>query len=360
MAERKKNSKGRFVAYVSSYTTSMQEKEKYGIRIYDVDLKAGRLAERGKVKITNSSYITSSHNGKYLYSITDTGVEAYRIEEDGNLTLINWAPINGMRGCYLATDREDRYLFCAGYHDGKVTVLKLKDNGGVGKITDEIYHKGLGLGTGRAFQPHVECVKMTRDNKYLCAADSGMDRTIVYEFNEKTGKLTNADVIHNDQGSAPRHIVFDRDGTHMYIVCEQKSSVEVYTYEDKDGEPEFERIQSISTNRDDDPVGTAASALSFSVDYKYLLSSDMTTNEVIIYKVNAKDGKLTKILSLPIAGAYPKDAVLLPDNKHLVSLNHESDSMTFFNFNEAAGTLVMNGKELHVERPNCIVLHQIS
>ena len=32
---------------------------------------------------------------KYLYSITDFGVEAYVIEQDGELTCINHAPING-------------------------------------------------------------------------------------------------------------------------------------------------------------------------------------------------------------------------------------------------------------------------
>ena len=61
----------------------------------------------------------------------------------GSLEFINFASNNGMRGCYLATDYTDRYLFVAGYHDGKLTVLKLAEDGSVGDITDEIYHKGL-------------------------------------------------------------------------------------------------------------------------------------------------------------------------------------------------------------------------
>ena len=40
--------------------------------------------------------------------------------------MINHASINGMRGCYLSTDYEDKYLLVAGYHDGKLTVLRLK------------------------------------------------------------------------------------------------------------------------------------------------------------------------------------------------------------------------------------------
>ena len=49
------------------------------MRIYDVDLKEGRFIEKDQVEITNSSYVTIAHNQKYLYSITDFGVEAYRI-----------------------------------------------------------------------------------------------------------------------------------------------------------------------------------------------------------------------------------------------------------------------------------------
>ena len=89
-------------------------------------MKNGRFKEKDKVEITNSSYLTISHNGKFLYSITDFGVEAYTIQPDGDLELINFAPINGMRGCYVSTDYTDQYLFVAGYHDGKLTDQKLR------------------------------------------------------------------------------------------------------------------------------------------------------------------------------------------------------------------------------------------
>ena len=102
-------------------------------------MENGRFIEKDQVEITNSSYVTISHNEKYLYSITDFGVEAYQIREDGGLELLNFAPINGMRGCYLSTDYTDSFLFVAGYHDGKLTVLKLKEDGSIGEITDEIF-----------------------------------------------------------------------------------------------------------------------------------------------------------------------------------------------------------------------------
>ena len=55
----------KYIAYVSTYTRSNDK----GIRIYDVDINNGRLVEREEVAIKNSSYLTISHNQKYIYSI---------------------------------------------------------------------------------------------------------------------------------------------------------------------------------------------------------------------------------------------------------------------------------------------------
>lgn len=352
--------KDQYVAYVSSYTSGT-EGNKYGIRIYDVDMENGRFIEKDQVEITNSSYVTISHNGKYLYSITDFGVEAYKIKEDGGLEVVNQASINGMRGCYLSTDYEDEYLFVAGYHDGKITVLRLNEDGGVGKITDEIFHKGLGSIAERNFRPHVNCVKMTRDNKYLCAADLGMDHVHVYSLDRNTGKLKLVDMIRSEQESAPRHMKFSKNGEYLYIVHELKNYIDVYKYEEvRAGDPEFEKIQTVSTLNDYHAGGSAASALNITGDFKYLVSSNAGDNSVIVYKIAEETGLLEKVLCLPISGDYPKDAALFPDNKHLVSLNHLSNTMTFFNVDLKNGLIVMNGRELPVAQPNCIIFHKIS
>ena len=347
--------KEKYVAYVATYTMG----ERYGIKIYDVDLKAGRFIPKDQVEITNSSYVTISHNSKFLYSITDFGVESYQIEKDGGLSHINTGNINGMRGCYLSTDYEDKLLFVAGYHDGKVTVLRLREDGGIGEIVDEIFHKGIGCVAERNFRPHINCVKMTRDNKFLCAADLGMDHVNVYRVDHVTGKLKLVDIIRSEQESAPRHVKFSKDGRYMYIVHELKNYVDVYRYTSQGNNPDFEKIQTISTLNDYHASLSAASALNLSRDYKYLLSSNAGDNSVIVYKLDEETGFLEKSFCLPISGDYPKDACLFPDNRHLVSLNHESNSMTFFTVDLEKGLLVMNGKELKVERPNCIIFHQI-
>lgn len=345
----------KYVAYVSTYTQG----DKHGIKIYDVDMKKGRFVEKDKVEITNSSYVTISHNGRYLYSITDFGVEAYIILPDGDLEFLNFAGINGMRGCYLSTDYTDSFLFVAGYHDGKLTVLRLKEDGSVGEITDEIFHKGLGSIAERNFRPHINCARMTHDNKYLLVADQGMDHVNVYRFDESNGKVVLADIIRSEMESAPRHIKISKNGRFIYIVHEWKCYIDVYSYEEKNGLPVFEKVQSIETCKRENGSSNAASALTFSTDYKYLLSTNAGDNSAALFSVDDKTGMLTMIFCLPISGEYPKDASLFPNNKFLVSLNHETNDMTFFHVNPKEGTMVMNGAPIKVDVPNCIIFHKL-
>lgn len=346
--------KNKYVAYVSTYTQG----DNHGIRIYDVDIDHGRFIEKDKVEISNSSYLAESHNRKYLYSITDMGVESFKILADGTLEFINAAAINGMRGCYVSTDYTDRYLFVAGYHDGKLTVLELNDDGSIGKITDEIYHKGMGSMANRNFRPHINCARMTHDNRYLLVADQGMDHVNVYSLDLVSGKMRLVDIIRSELESAPRHIKISKDGKFIYILHEQKCFIDVYEYEFKNGLPYFTKVQSQQVLKWE--YGTnAVSAFSFSTDYNYLLTSIAGDNSVAVYDVDQKTGKLKKNFMLPIAGEYPKDAEIFPNNKFLVSLNHETNSMTFFAIDLDAHTMVMNGKPLKIHTPNCIMFHKL-
>ncbi len=344
----------KYVAYVSTYTM----KNKNGITIYDVDVEKGTLQEKGAVQITNSSYLTCSHNDKFLYSITDMGVKGYKIEKDGMLTEVNYASINGMRGCYLSTDYADKFLFVAGYHDGKITVLRLNEDGSIGEITEEIYVTGMGDVAERSFHPHVNCVKMSRDNRYLFAADIGMDHVNVYELNHTTGKLKQIDIIRSDVDSGPRHIVFSRDGRFIYIVHEIKNYIDVYEYKMVDDKyPEFEKIQTISTVNEYHAGRSVSSALKLTMDGKHLVSSNAGDNSVIIYDRDETTGLLTKNFCLPVSGSYPKDAAMFPDCKHLVSLNHESNTMTFFATDLEKHIMAMSSKEIKIEKPNCIIFY---
>ena len=109
------NSNDKYVAYVGTYTHGSS----IGIHVYDLDVENGYMTERNVVPVNNASHIAKSNNGKYLYSIADEGVAVMKIGADGGLTPINKVGIDGMRGCFLSTDKAGKFLFVGGYHERK-------------------------------------------------------------------------------------------------------------------------------------------------------------------------------------------------------------------------------------------------
>ena len=196
--------KDSYVAYVGTYTNGTSK----GIHIYDVDVDEGLLYLRRIVPVRNSSYVYESRSGTFLYSIADEGIQVFEIKPDGDLTSINKITINGMRGHHMTQDRTGKFLFVAGYHDGKVTMIHTHRDGRLGSQTDEVYHTGIGGIRERSWRPHVCCVRVSPDNRFLFAVDSALDQIVIYEINQEKSKLKQVDILRMGKEAGPSSIWF--------------------------------------------------------------------------------------------------------------------------------------------------------
>ncbi|MBQ9632416.1 MAG: beta-propeller fold lactonase family protein, partial [Lachnospiraceae bacterium] len=149
----------KYLAYVGTYT----HETSVGIHVYDIDLSRGELKERSVAEINNPSYLVPSWDGHFLYSIADEGVASFNIDENGDLIKTSQKPIGGMRGCYLDVDSQNRFLFVGGYHDGRVTMMRLNEDGTIDGIADGIFHRGVAYTARerRIDHPMVSCTKLT-------------------------------------------------------------------------------------------------------------------------------------------------------------------------------------------------------
>ena len=343
------------MAYIGSYSYTGKAK---GITVYDVDVEAGTFIYRCEVEVDNSSYVQASNNGKILYSIADEGVVSFRILENGSLSRINSANIKGMRGCHLSTDTDNKYIFVSGYHDGKMTVLKLNKDGSVGRITDGVFHKGLGSVAERNYRPHVSCSRLTPDGRFLMVADLGIDQIKVYRFDKNEGRVMLVDTIRCELESAPKRFIFSQDGRFFYVLYELKNVIDVFSYKEGERTPIVEKIQTVSTTGGETSRMTAACAMRFTPDEKHLFCSNAGDNTVSLYERDAETGLLTFKFCLPISGDYPKDIAVFPDGKHLASINHEG-SVSFFRVDYEKGLLVMSSRSIPINEPNCCEIVKI-
>jgi len=345
----------RYVAYVGSYTRGKAK----GITICDVDVEKGIFTKRKEIEVKNASYIKLSNSGEFLYSVSDQGISAFKILEDGDLLFLNTGQINGLRPCHITIDKSDRYVFAAGYHDGKASIVKINEDGSVGKLTSEVFHKGMGSIAERNFRPHITCARLTPEGKYLMACDMGIDQVKIYDFNYKTGKIKLIDILRCQLESAPRSVVFSPDGRFAYIISQLKNAVAVFSYTYKKGAPEFNMIQQISTLGKVFNDKSAVASIKFSPDGNYIFCTNAGDNSFAFFERDIETGLLTKRSVLPISGDYPKQVCVFPDGKHLASLNHESGQLTFFKIYYEKGIIVMNGAPLDISEPNCAVIKKL-
>ena len=349
--------KDEYVAYVGTYTHGSS----IGIHLYDVNVEEGTLTERKVIPVNNSSHIARSLNGKYLYSIADEGVAVFAVEDDGDLTPINKVDIDGMRGCYLSVDKTGRYLFVAGYHDGRITMMNLNEDGSIGEIADGIFHKGIGVNiTDRSSMPHVTCVKVTPDQQSVCAVDSGLDQVKIYRIDRERNKMELEDILRCELDSGPKMLRFDRQHKFAYVLCEMDNVIEVYEVgaRNDDVDP-FKMIQRISTIEPDEKQRAAASGIEFSPDGNHLFVTNAGINTVIIYDVDKETGVLTPLFHCKTSGDYPKAVAVMPDNKHFIVLSHETDEIFIYNMNYEDCYFLQDSRPIKIEQPNCIFIHKL-
>ena len=343
----------RYVAYAGSYTRGESE----GIYILDLEMGRPSFKIREAFKINNPSHLQISADGRFLYSCFDGGVAALRILEDGGLEMMNTASVNGLRPAAICVDKEHRFLLSGGYHDGKLTVVKIHKNGKVGEVCDEVFMKGLGSVGARHYHSHISSVAFTPDEKYAIAVDLGMDQATIFAINRETGKLKRHGVIRCDLESGPRDLVFSHNGKFAYILHEYGNYVTQYAYE-ADGAI-FTPIQKLSTLPDDYKNYNSAICLELSEDDKHLFASNSGNNSVALFEIEPESGQMKRLCVLPISGEFPCDTLILPDGIHFASVNQESSSITSFKINFEKGYFVMDGKPVDLPSPTCVRLYKL-
>ncbi len=345
--------KDKYVAYVGSYTRGSSK----GINIFDVDVENCRFSPKGVAQISNPSYIKLSSNKEFLYCSCDEGVGAFKIQADGSLEFLNKASVNGLRPCYIDVDTENKYLVTAGYHDGKISVLKINEDGSVGSVTDEVFMKGLGTVIGKSYECHVNCTRFTPGEKCILAVDQGMDQVKIYDFNKETGKIKLKDILRCELESGPRHMVFTADGKNAYMTHETSSYVTVYSFDA--GKTVFTKLQTISTIPEGYDSYNNAVTLRLTDDNKHLLATNSGNNSVAVYDIDPETRMLTTVCILPVSGDYPRDLLIMPDGRHVAFANKEEETLTCFTLNYENNYIAMCGPPVKTYEPTSMQLKKL-
>lgn len=350
----------KYFAYVGTYTAKTQSK---GIYLFEFSPATGKLTPLGLAAETpDPSWVAVHPNGKFLYAANESGkastITAFSIDaKSGKLTQLNQLSALGEDPCHLSFDKTGKFLFVANYTSGNVAVFPILPDGKLGEHTAVPSDQGtLGPNKERQEAPHAHWIEPSAQNHFVYVADLGLDRVLIYKFDEAKGTLTPGTPLDHFSatlapGDGPRHITFPPGGKFMYVLSELTSTVTVFS---NDGQETYRSIQEISALPKGFTGHNDAAEIAILPNGKFLYTSNRGRDSIAVFSVEPSKGTLTYLADVPTAGKEPRHFAIDPTGYFLLAENQNSDTITEFLIDPATGKLTPTGQPISTPSPICI------
>lgn len=281
----------------------------------------------------NADYICLSPDQRTLYATYEltyfngrptSGAGAYRLEEDGGITLLNQRNVHGQMACYCSTDRAGTTLFSSSYMSGSITATELLADGSLGE-SQRIIPQPVRAGY---HWPSVHSVYETPDERYIFSTNVGLDRVLLHR---KDG----TPVCELPVEGRPRQAAFSADGRFIYVSTEAGGEVFVLAYDGTSGTP-LRLIQRISTTLPGWTGHAETAGIKRSPDGRMLLVANraMDLNCLAVFSIHPSTGQLTFVHHAKVHGVFPRDLDFTPDGRYVLVGLQFSDNLELFGVEE--------------------------
>lgn len=341
---------------IGTYTNNTGSEGLYAYSFDTTTLEATKLSS---IKTNSPSFLAINSSTKNLYVVNENGIKqtptisSFNFNtKDKKLSFLNTQQSIGASPCYIALDKTNKWIAIANYRGGNVVTFGVQPNGQIGKLQQNLQHFGKGMDSSRQKAPHTHSTVFTPNNKFLLAADLGIDKIMVYAFNETTGKVLLKDSIQLFVGAGPRHIEFNKTKSMFYVVEELTGTISVVAYNNFGNLQLLQRC-SILPEAFGGKIGSAD--IHISNDNKFLYATNRGDgNDIAVLKVDAKSGKLQLIQNVSVEGKGPRNFTIHPNNKLVLIANQFSNDISIFKRNTTTGLLEFSGKKIKVPSPVCL------
>lgn len=340
---------------VGTYTNSGST----GLYSFDFNQDTGEFALLDSCRTANPSYLTFSADGNIIYAVSeldegDGAAAAIRFDKtSGAFSLINKQATDGASPCYISTN--GKMVFTANYNGGSLSVFPLADDGSLKPVQMVFEGSTGGPDAERQEAPHVHCVELSRDGKHLYASDFSADRILCFDVVDDGSNIVPALDANGEQRIAkvvpdygPRHIVFDAQGTHAYVIGELSGFITVFDVAE-DG------VLTSKQTIDADPFdGRGSSDIHLSPDGRYLYASNRLKGDGIsIFKVDGHSGELSAA-GYCHTGIHPRHFNITPNGKFLLCACRDTNEIEIYSIDADNGQLTATGKTISLKKPVCV------
>ncbi|HEX8552650.1 MAG TPA: lactonase family protein [Abditibacteriaceae bacterium] len=324
--------------FIGSYTNDTNA----GISSAHFNPETGELSAPTTAAATpNPSWLALSPDGKTIFASNEWGkvadksiggISAFSLLPDSKLAFRNSAAFAG-GPCHLTVDASGKTVFAATYGGGTVAAF----NAETLAQSALIKHEGSSVNASRQKEPHAHQVVMSPDNRFVLAADLGLDKILAYAL-DQTGALSPAKspFIATPAGSGPRHIAFSKDNRFLFVGGELDNTITAFRYNAADASGE--KLQTLSTL----PAGfegkSSLAEVTVHPSGKFLYISNRGHDSIASYTIS-EDGNLSLLGHTPTEGKSPRHFIISPDGKWFLVANSESNSIVTFRIDPLTGTL---------------------
>jgi 6-phosphogluconolactonase len=349
--------------YVGTYT---EDGRVDGIHRVDFDTRTGALRLVGSFNGgPNPSFLAIHPNRRVLYAVNETTerdgkpsgvVSAFTIAADGKLALLNEQASEGGAPCYVSVDRDGRVLLVANYVGGNVALLPIRENGSLGSAAHIVQHRGpTGPNTSRQEGSHAHCIRPDASNRWVLAADLGIDAVLLYRLDAAAGTLERVagGETFVRAGAGPRHLAFHPTLPLVFVANELDSTVTTLRFDATAGR--LTTVSTISTL----PAGWTGTSyvadIHVSPSGRHVYVSNRGHNSIAVFMVATSAGGLVLEQTISTEGDWPRNFALDPTGRWLLAANQRSGSIVVFNRDPNTGRLTRSGQTLSVPSPVCLL-----
>lgn len=285
----------------------------------------GRVAEAN-----NPSFLAYTPDRAHLLAVEELGGErrgnvvAFTVAGD-SLTNPQRQPVSGAGPCHINANN-DGYVTVATYAGGTLELFQLEE-GRLSPRLDVQDHRQRG-----AEEPHAHSSYFVGGGKSVIAADKGTDEVWYYSIDGQALAPASPPTIKLTDGAGPRHIALHQNGNWAYVINELNGTISWLDLET------MTVRQSWSTLPDDYTGENYCADIHLSADGRFLYGSNRGHNSIVVYEV-MQDGSLNYIEHESVAGDWPRNFALSPDERYLFVANQRSKNITTLSRDAETGEL---------------------
>ncbi|MEC4003742.1 lactonase family protein [Flavobacterium sp. SUN052] len=336
---------------IGTYTDNASQ----GINVIKFDAKSKQIKLLSTVLgVENPSFVITNNSKTIVVAVEEIASENggkvtsfYYNKKAKTFIKINSFNTKGNHPCTVAFSPKEDFVLVGNYSGGNLSVFPIDAKGKLSEMSNFIQYEGKSANVERQEKPHVHCIAFHPKENIIAVADLGTDAIELIPFDENSKTfLQNEKALSTKvaAGSGPRHLVWNKAGTILYVTFELTNEVGVFQH--KDGK--LTQIQTLALTN---PTKSGSAAeLRLSNDGQFLYASVRGNDNQIVVMKTDNLGKFNVIQTIKTA-SMPRNFILTKNQKNILVATQGSNLISVFDRNEKTGLLTATSNEITINKP---------